>query len=548
MRSTAGPSATARPTPAPASRRPWPRSPRSAGRGPSSRRTWCWCRTSWRGIELVLRTLCEDAAVVVPTPAYPPFLDVVPLTGRALVPRAAVDPDGPAVLDLDRRRRRPGGGRPHRAAVPAAQPVGARRSTRGELEGLRDVVLRHGARVISDEVHAPLVLAGATHVPYATLEGTAAHTTTVLSAAKAWNLPGLRCAQVVTGTPATPHALRALPARRRPRPLAAGRGRRPRGVPARARRGWRSCGSGSTATAPSSASLVAELLPGVRQRPLEATYLAWLDVRALGHADPAGLALREGRVLVNDGRTVRPRWGRATSASTWPPRPSGWSASSGGWPRPGGGGRSDDSRRSPQSPPRRHTHHREAQPMRTLTVIEFLSLDGVMQAPGSPEEDTDGGFRHGGWQRPYFDEVLGASAAKGMASTGAYLFGRRTYEIMARHWPTAPADDPFTAHLNSTAKYVASTTLREVGWQHLVPPPRRRPDGGGPAQGAARREHRRPRQRHPRPDPDAARPGGRVLAHGVTARDRQRQRSCSGTPSRSGGCGWSTARPPRRGR
>ena len=53
-----------------------------------------------------------------------------------------------------------------------------------------------------------------------------------------------------------------------------------------------------------------------------------------------------------------------------------------------------------------------------------------------------------------------------MASTGAYLFGRRTYEIMARHWPTAPADDPFAAHLNSTAKYVASTTLRETGWRH----------------------------------------------------------------------------------
>jgi hypothetical protein len=63
--------------------------------------------------------------------------------------------------------------------------------------------------------------------------------------------------------------------------------------------------------------------------------------------------------------------------------------------------------------------------MRMLRVIEFLSLDGVMQAPGDPEEDTEGGFRHGGWQRPYFDEVLGASAAEGMAATDAYLFGRK---------------------------------------------------------------------------------------------------------------------------
>ncbi|HKG50840.1 MAG TPA: dihydrofolate reductase family protein [Actinomycetales bacterium] len=104
--------------------------------------------------------------------------------------------------------------------------------------------------------------------------------------------------------------------------------------------------------------------------------------------------------------------------------------------------------------------------MRTLVVIEFLSLDGVMQAPGSPEEDTEGGFRHGGWQRPYFDEVLGASAAEGMATTDAYLFGRKTYQSMASYWPTAPPDDPFAAHLNSTAKYVASTTLTELTWQN----------------------------------------------------------------------------------
>jgi dihydrofolate reductase len=108
--------------------------------------------------------------------------------------------------------------------------------------------------------------------------------------------------------------------------------------------------------------------------------------------------------------------------------------------------------------------------MGTLGVIEFLSLDGVYQAPGDREEDTEGGFRHGGWQRPYFDEVLGAEAAEGMARTGAQLFGRKTYEIMARYWPNAPADDPYAKHLNNIRKYVASNTLREedVTWQHTT--------------------------------------------------------------------------------
>ena len=104
--------------------------------------------------------------------------------------------------------------------------------------------------------------------------------------------------------------------------------------------------------------------------------------------------------------------------------------------------------------------------MRMLRVIEFLSLDGVMQAPGDPEEDTEGGFRHGGWQRPYFDEVLAATSAEGMAATDAYLFGRKTYEKMAAYWPTAPGDDPYAQHLNGTPKYVASTTLRSLRWQN----------------------------------------------------------------------------------
>jgi cysteine-S-conjugate beta-lyase len=255
------------------------------------------------GIELVLRTLCEDAPVVVPTPAYPPFLDVVPLTGRALVP-VPLDPDGRAVLDLHR--------------IDAALAAGARTVLlcqphnpwgrvfgREELEGLRDVVLRHGARVLSDEVHAPLVLPGAAHLPYGTLEGTAAHTTTVLSAAKAWNTPGLRCAQVVTGTLEDAAALRALPhtANHGPSPLGVV------GALAAYRHGtpWlEDLLQRLDANRGVFGRLVTELLPGVRQRPLEATYLAWLDVRALGHEDPAGLALREGRVLVNDGARFGP--------------------------------------------------------------------------------------------------------------------------------------------------------------------------------------------------------------------------------------------------
>jgi dihydrofolate reductase len=104
--------------------------------------------------------------------------------------------------------------------------------------------------------------------------------------------------------------------------------------------------------------------------------------------------------------------------------------------------------------------------MRKLRVIEFLSLDGVMQAPGAPDEDTEGGFRHGGWQRPYFDDVLGAAAAEGMTATDTYVFGRKTYEHMASFWPTAPSDDPFAKHLNTSPKYVASRTLEAADWDN----------------------------------------------------------------------------------
>lgn len=102
--------------------------------------------------------------------------------------------------------------------------------------------------------------------------------------------------------------------------------------------------------------------------------------------------------------------------------------------------------------------------MRTLKVIEFMSLDGVVQAPGDPDEDRDGGFAHGGWQRPYFDEIFLQQAGPGMASTDAQLFGRRTYEKMAAFWPHQGDEDPFARHLNHVQKYVASRTLTGTTW------------------------------------------------------------------------------------
>jgi dihydrofolate reductase len=102
--------------------------------------------------------------------------------------------------------------------------------------------------------------------------------------------------------------------------------------------------------------------------------------------------------------------------------------------------------------------------MRTLAVIEFLTLDGVMQSLGSPDEDRDGGFEYGGWSAPYQDEVISKQAAEGSTATTAYLFGRKTYEHMAAHWPNQPDDDPIAARLNSTPKYVVTRTLKSPEW------------------------------------------------------------------------------------
>jgi dihydrofolate reductase len=96
-----------------------------------------------------------------------------------------------------------------------------------------------------------------------------------------------------------------------------------------------------------------------------------------------------------------------------------------------------------------------------IILSDFMSLDGVVQAPGGPEEDTDGGFAHGGWSGPYFDiEAMGSAIGELMAGTEALLFGRRTWQVMAAAWP-GRAGDPFSDRMNEITKYVASRTLTE---------------------------------------------------------------------------------------
>jgi dihydrofolate reductase len=101
--------------------------------------------------------------------------------------------------------------------------------------------------------------------------------------------------------------------------------------------------------------------------------------------------------------------------------------------------------------------------MRKLVASTFITLDGVMQAPGGPEEDPTGGFTHGGWSFNYWDDMMGQVMGQAMATPYDLLLGRRTYEIFAAHWPHA-GDAPAAASLNAAHKYVASRTLDHTTW------------------------------------------------------------------------------------
>jgi dihydrofolate reductase len=107
--------------------------------------------------------------------------------------------------------------------------------------------------------------------------------------------------------------------------------------------------------------------------------------------------------------------------------------------------------------------------MRKLVAGTFLTLDGVMQAPGGPDEDRDGGFQHGGWLVPYFDEIFSAVMTEWTKRADAFLLGRRTYEIFAGYWPKAtdPADEIATA-LNTRPKYASSQRLDKLAWNNSI--------------------------------------------------------------------------------
>jgi dihydrofolate reductase len=106
--------------------------------------------------------------------------------------------------------------------------------------------------------------------------------------------------------------------------------------------------------------------------------------------------------------------------------------------------------------------------MRKIVILSFISLDGVMQAPGGPEEDKSNGFRYGGWVSPFFDEFGGNVMLEQMNHDFDLLLGRKTYDIFASYWPTADPENPITPKFNSARKYVVSGSLKKADWNNSV--------------------------------------------------------------------------------
>jgi cysteine-S-conjugate beta-lyase len=256
------------------------------------------------GVRLAIDVFSGPGGVVFPTPGYNAQFGLATITGREEV-RLDVPPSADrAEVDLDRLDRLFADGAQTLILTQPHNPWG-RVFTRAELEGIRDVVVRHGARVVSDEIHAPLVLPGAEHVSYLSIDGTHDHAVAVVAASKAFNTAGLRCAQVVVPSSADRRRLADQPMSRNdshsPVGAVAARAAYDLGDP------WlESLVERLDQQRSLLGDLLAAHLPEVRMRPLEATYLAWLDVSAYGHDDAAAVALERGRVQVSPGESYAP--------------------------------------------------------------------------------------------------------------------------------------------------------------------------------------------------------------------------------------------------
>ncbi|RRO18046.1 pyridoxal phosphate-dependent aminotransferase [Saccharopolyspora rhizosphaerae] len=263
-----------------------------------------------RALTLTIEHFSEPgSAVILPTPAYMPFLKVPGGMGRELITVPAVDDGDGFAVDLDGLDAAFQAGGNLLVLCNPHNPLG-RVFTADELAAVCEVVDRHGGRVFADEIHAPLVYQGHRHVPYASLSDTAAgHAVTATSASKAWNLPGLKCAQLVLSNDADAATLHALG---------------PHITDGAANLGVVANTAAYTSGQPwleevldyldgnrqAVASLLAEHLPEVGYRQPEGTYLAWLDFRALGlgdhpgefFRDHAGIVLTDGPACGEEGR------------------------------------------------------------------------------------------------------------------------------------------------------------------------------------------------------------------------------------------------------
>lgn len=255
-----------------------------------------------KGLETAIALFSRPGSpVILPTPAYMPFLDVPPWLGRPIIQVPMATDKGRFVLDLDGIDAAFKQGGHLLVLCNPCNPVG-RVYTAEELAAVAEVVDRNGGRVFADEIHAPLIYPGGTHVPYASVaEQAAAHSVTATAASKGWNLPGLKCAQLIL----TSDADAAIWAEH-------GHfyehGTSTPGVRATtaAYRGGRAWLADVVSYLDGSRKLLAEWLagqlPAVRYQPPEGTYLAWLDCRDLALDDsPAEFFLAKARVLLTDG-------------------------------------------------------------------------------------------------------------------------------------------------------------------------------------------------------------------------------------------------------